>query len=319
MAKRERSALGLVVNPKLAVPLLVLGDEDALISIQRMNAEAWPTVGQGYYGEEDDEASRVTNMPRSHTPDGVRIRKQGYGTALYTALCLGAHQNSEGRYRLGYVPDGDGICSQEGTRSAEAEEWWHGARRLGLARVETSEETEEHFDATDELSSAIRGETIGDSTVTYVNTIDVDIEKRIQADAYAWHRAASHNLVATDFTIPLPGDMSPEALWRIIHESGDELELFVETPWILALDVRGLTIDAINLLGVIAQVSGATERELDHLRLRWEMNLDPSAEIRQELLPFKRNSSEARAVGQAMAETAELRERAGWAPLAELP
>src|SRR5262249_23602919 len=87
----------------------------------------------------------------------------------------------------------------------------------------------------------------------------------------------------------------------------------------LALDVRGLTLDSMNLIGTLAESLGASEDDLHDLRFRWEMGLDPATPITQLRLPFKKNSSENRAAHRSVERAEELRRDAGWAKIAGLP
>jgi hypothetical protein len=312
------TVLGLVVNPKLATPLLATLS-DRYVSIHLLSEENWPEIGSGYYGDSDDRASQASGYPRSHTPDGVRLKKLGYGTCLYTALCLGAHQNAEGRLRLaGYLPDGDGICSGE-DRSSEADDWWSRAKELGVAKAAYIEETEEDIDATSELADSLYGSEVEGGSVSSVNTINVDIEKSLTVDTYPFARAEKHHLVCADFTLDWNHARTPlDAIWKTIREDA-KLEVVIEPEWVLALDVRDLTLSAMNLIGTLAEVAGVTEDDLHDLRFRWENGLDPKAPITQMRLPFKKNSSESRAAARVVERVEVLRQEAGWPGLRELP
>jgi hypothetical protein len=315
-------ALGIVVNPKLKVPVLVLA-EGADITITAMDAEGYEDLGSGYYGMSDSIA-QMLGLPRSHTPHGVTVEGQGYGTCLYTALCLGAHQNFEAheghpnRYRIqSYGPDGDGICSTTDDRSSEADEWWRRARRLGLAREVEEEQEEEDVDVTSNFDSLIEGESVDDGVVSRVNTISVDVSKSVSGDVYLWDSASGHHLVVADFTIPMASGAEASALWQRIGEPKLVTEVSLEL--ILALDVRGLDISGINLLGLLAREAGASDEALHDFRFRWEAGLDPSAPVTQMQLAFKKNSSEARHAARAVREAAEYRRDAGWEALESLP
>lgn len=322
-------ALGLVMNPKLAQPLLVEADGRS-INILRMDAgdDEWLVEGEGHL-DPDDEAATITGFPEGW----MARRGEGYGTALYTALCLAAHQNHEARegatvprYQLiptlgRYGAEGDGISSMEGNRSSDADIWWQAATERKLAYHIDEEQTEQDVDATRSLRNHIDGESVDEGTVGHVNNINVDVSREVHADIYEWERARAKNLILADFTIDL-GDAHPATLWRKLQADqampGGGL-VDIEIPWIMALDVRGLTLESINLLGILAQVAGASEDDLDHLRLRWELQLDPTTPITQMRLPFKANSSEARAAHDAVEQARELRQASGWASLAGLP
>jgi hypothetical protein len=91
----------------------------------------------------------------------------------------------------------------------------------------------------------------------------------------------------------------------------------VEAEALLAIDVRGLSLDAMNLIGVLAEHGGASENDLHMLRYRWEFGLDPEAEVRQLRLPLSSNRRrlQANAARDALARAMELRDRTGWSSL----
>jgi hypothetical protein len=319
----ESIALGLVINPKLARPVLVVAD-GGNIAICRLDEDGWPYVGEGYFGD-DDRATNVTGMPRSHTPRGVTEEGAGYGTCLYTALCLGAHQNSQhrgGQRPRYHIPhsylDGDWICSDPEDRSSEADRWWETARRLRLAGRQEDEQIEEDVDVTSEFWDEIEGREYGEGKITHVNDVKVDVTTEIAVDVYPYENAQEKHLVLADFTFDL-GVTPRELLWERVQAGHVSLLEEVRIDLIVGLDVRDLTLDAINLIGMLAQVGGASEDQLHDLRVRWELGLDPSSEIRQMRLPFTPNSSEGRAVRSMLAETQAIRDEAGWIRPAELP
>lgn len=122
----DRQLLGVVANPKTGELLVAVGD-DGYLQIVTLDGK-WRGTGSfgGYY----DLASRVSGRVRVHTAQGVQTVGGGYGTALYSALTLGAHLSDLLRW-----PDlprpSDGIssfaCDFDGLiegRSDEAERWW---------------------------------------------------------------------------------------------------------------------------------------------------------------------------------------------------
>jgi hypothetical protein len=256
-------------------------------------------------------------------PNAVEIKGLGYGTSLYTALCLGAHQNYEAReegesnrYKISsYGPSGNGISSMEGTRSEEAEDWWSAARRRKLVASEEHEETDEGVDVTSEYAYRIENQEYGGGNITSVNTIDVDVEKITTVDVYRWESALKHNLIIASFTAKFTHS-EPAGLWQALQRDG----IHEAYPlWILGLDVRGFTLDAINLLGLIGQSAGLSDQDLSNLRYRWERQIDPSMPVPQIVLPFKPNSAAAHEAMEAVEQAAEIREASGWDELADLP
>lgn len=188
---------------------------------------------------------------------------------------------------------------------------------LELARQEEVENTEEGVEATDELSDYIEGKEVGDGRVAYVNRISVDTVTEKTFEIYEWSSAQDHHLDIADFTLEFEGPI--EATWRRLRDGADDVEITVEPDWVFACDVRGLSIDGMNLLGLLAQIAGAKEDDLSAFRLRWELGLDPEVPVHQLALPFTPNSSDGRRVRQELARVAELRRSAGWAQLAALP
>jgi hypothetical protein len=334
-------ALGVVINPKLKVPVLVVA-EGGHIHIRAFptvgedgEEQDWEDMGEGYYGE--DSGSSITGLPRSHTPNRSRRRAlrpnsvsvigQGYGTSLYTSLVLGAHQNYEAReegesnrYVISkYGPTGDGISSMEGTRSKSAEDWWSAARRRYLVSSEEHEETDDGVDVTSDYAYRIEGQEYEGGEITNVNTIDVDVSKTAIVDVYTWASAIKHNLIIASFTVDVPSAMpsaEPLGLWRALQQDGIH-EAYPR--WILAIDVRGLTLDAINLLGVMGQSAGLSDQDLSNLRYRWERQIDPSMPVPQIVLPFKPNSAAAHEAMEAVEQAAEIRQASGWSELEDLP
>jgi hypothetical protein len=188
-----------------------------------------------------------------------------------------------------------------------------------------------------------------DDEVTYVNTIEVDLsveegddgEKYLKVsnvreinvdvrghrpveDSSSGRHYATGNYNVLKYSAALKaglivaemvnGDESymdgvhPDRLWQHIQNDSVETgEVYLNS--ILALDVRDLTLDAMNVLGILAQKGGASERQLAHLRLRWELKLDPNAAVRQlHLLPNPQQAGAAAAIE----ETQAARRKLGW-------
>ena len=175
------TTLGIVVNPKLKQPLLAVTDGE-YVSIRSLLEESFLVrIGRGYPSENREAASSSTGYPRVHTPDGVRPQGLGYGTSLYSALCLGAHLDFEDSVRIRMSKRGNGICSDSRDRSGEADQWWSAAVRRGLADEETDEDTrkEENVDVTSDVDTDDLQRLVGsdERVVSYVNTVSVDFEE----------------------------------------------------------------------------------------------------------------------------------------------
>jgi len=307
--------IGIVANPKLKRPLLVeaiaqevnvyrLGYENTeVISTRKESAEQkpWKRAGNGYY-DVDNEATRLSGFLRVHTPTGVVPRGAGYGTALYTGLLVGAVIDDfiadvdPTMSEMNHLPGGSwpGISSKPGTRSKDAEDWWEASIHRGLASRECAE-VEEDPDEPEDCS---------------------------EIDLYPLRTALRFKLIPASFVFHhnqfRDTSASWNTLWREVREHPEAINR-VEPKALLALDVRGLTLGAINLLGVLGIHAGMPEADLDSMRLRWELNLDPSQEIAQMRLPFKPNSSEARRAEAALGRADEARAAVGWDRLEDLP
>lgn len=317
-------ALGIVINPKLNEPVLVAVEGDGDVGIFSLRTGV--RIGTGSYERDDPDYLRpaeVTGFPRVHTPAGVKPKGKGYGTCLYTGLCVGAHMNAENEIDIRTDQDGDGISSESESRSVSADAWWNRAVELRLADRETTEVTEEDLEfGYDDLSDCEDGE---GRKVTISQAIG-DVTTEVEVDTYVFSTAESANLVLVTMAIefrPSPSrlDMSGslKALWKtIVEDEGYGIEE-IDTEAILAADVRNLSADAVNLFTAIMSAEGVDDEDIDALRLRAELGLDPSVPIRQMHLPFTPNPAERSELHELNEQTEELRDRVGWSRLASLP
>lgn len=342
--------VGIVVNPKLKKPVLVVWDGSE-ISIWSMEKNG-RRIGLGSYEAYEEQylkPSLVTGMPRVHTPSGVSMKKQGYGTSLYTALCLGAHQHHDGDLDIEVPYEGDGICSDRESRSADASKWWEMAVRLDLADVMEDEAIEEdvEFDADDLECTHYSGQNV------QVHWARGDVSEMIMAYFYEFDSADSADLVVAGWepikiregaleevsgegagywqsTTPFMvssvargrrySSIAPEGfrnVWRMLAEE-DDAE-YVNNDALLALDMRNMEPHAVNLLSTVARINGVDDELIISMRMRAEYQLDPDASIKQMSLPFKPNSSEGRAIMQELERTKELRASLDWDRLSALP
>ena len=159
--KADEVFLGCVLNPKTNAPCSVYKYKSR--SVKVFNPED-DEEGNGYYdrGDHGSEytASEGSGFPRVHTPSGVKTRKAGYGTVLYTGLCLGAKLEEAGFLELATQVTGAGISSNEG-RSSAADAWWTAARNdfdlvyeVDIDGVEEEEEVE--YDVTINTGRALQ-------------------------------------------------------------------------------------------------------------------------------------------------------------------
>ncbi len=121
------TVMGIVCNPKTHEPALVVTDGEYVSLRWLHGSDPLRRLGRGYYEETSNEPAQITGLPRCHCPDGVQVKGAGWGTCLYTALCLGAHVADEDLIEIAMYKKGDGICSWTDNRSAEADRWWAAA------------------------------------------------------------------------------------------------------------------------------------------------------------------------------------------------
>lgn len=310
------TTLGLIINPKTKEPVLATTDGE-YVSIRSLQQDILlKKLGTGYHSTSREPASQATGFPRVHTPDGVKVAGMGYGTALYSALCDGAHLEYEHPdVRISMSERGDGICSDTDDRSSDADRWWAAAHRQGLTQQQTEEESEREEDVDLDLDADDLNRCASvDGEVVYVNKVNVDIEKTTEKifDLYSYESLTEHHLVAAEVVHKLPGVVPDDAdlsvLWRAALEDPDII-VSADPIALLALDVRGLSEDVISLLSLALLAAEEPERAVDDLRHRWERGLDPGASSGQGRL-FRANG---------MADVLEARRLSGWDELSSLP
>lgn len=310
------TTFGILVNPRLMLPVLAVTDGEG-VSIRSLLAEdTLRKIGSGYHSDRREQCSTFTDLPRVHTPRGVNPEGAGYGTALYSALCLGAHLTYEEEVAIKMKVRGDGVCSDTRDRSNDADAWWSAANKRGLTEttIEEMDEREEGVDITSDIDAqdleriAPRDE----GTIRYVNTVNVDIEKSEshEYDLFTYESLTEHSLVVASFRIELERREDLRSLWNgVLHEPDMIIETW-KTP-LLALDVRGLSEDAINLLSLLYMSVDLDDKSVDDMRNRWQRNLDPGAANAQQSL-FRANAA-------GVADVMEARHESGWIDLRSLP
>jgi len=311
--------LGMVANPKTLEPALVVTDGE-YVSLRALFAEdVLFRIGRGYFEESETAPSQITDLPRSHTPDGVKIRGRGWGTSLYTGLALAAHQEYERVVDIKSSTRGDGICSETETRSREADVWWKKALSLGLAdqvEGEPQEEIEEGVDVEVDPADLSRVVDV-EGTIRYVNTLNVDIERSVPGltvEQLTYDSVEGRHLVCAALHLEVPSKLTGEQalawMWRGILAKPDLIDSS-SSEALLALDVRNLHEAAVNLISLCMLKSGLSEAVVDELRLRYDRGLDPGEPSRQTRL-FTPNQG-------GMADVLAARQAVGWDELAELP
>ena len=332
---RSLCILGLVVNPRTREPLLVTTDGENVGIRSLKEGGVGVRHGSGYYDTsghgKSKEAENLTGFPRSHTPSGVTPLGQGYGTSLYTALCLGAYLVDNSHANIKMDVDGEGITSESEGRSHQADRWWDAAYRRGLTdREEEETEEEDRLDISvdaDDLANCVDLEE--GQTLTYVHGLDAEVTTTttFAVDIYRYFvkgsggRAWTSDLVLAEFYMNdlaedlIPSDIPRGSELRWLRDlAEDDSDFWGDTnpEALLALDVRGLDREAMHLLSLCYAHADLKDSDISALWQRWKQNLDPSHEGQQYL--FAPNSR-----GGALSSVAEARSEVAWDNLASLP
>jgi hypothetical protein len=243
--------------------------------------------GKGYFNHEEKYAqpSRITGLPRVHTPGGVSEKGKGTGTVLYTGLCLAASLNHRDKLSLSDLDvDGDGISSGAG-RSDDAERWWTRAKTVyGLAvevegcdeegfEIETSSGRYEHH------AEAIAREylkadkaRVSDYTLTASGTQE---SCGLKADAYPYKKAARASLVVARV------QDDDATYWHEVGARGIDVAskkalAAANVGQLKALEwARGASPEGVfAVLLKAARAAGLSRRDLDGLVLRFLAGVD---------------------------------------------
>ena len=202
----------LIVNPKTKELVQATLADRSRVTIYDVNNNE---VGNGYWSNArsggDELAEHVTGYPRVHTPDGVSVSGRGWGTALYTSLCVGAAMHADQVLGARMRTVGAGICSLPGTRSADADRWWANAAQVRLTRtVEASAPVAWDRETLDLPGGAVRkalqeagykGVSLDEWTVRVSGTA----EQEVAADEYSVQSARAHHLIVARFPDPPTG------------------------------------------------------------------------------------------------------------------
>lgn len=276
------TVIGVVCNPRTHEPLLVVTDGTYVSLRSLKQVDLGRRLGRGYYEDRSNNPSNITGLPRSHTPDGVAIKGKGYGTALYSALALGAHLALEHWVKIDMYEEGDGICSWTDDRSSEADTWWSQAVKKGLAEQKVEEDTEREEGVDLHVKPSDLDEFVDEGEVVYVNTVNVDIEKTTSSSVEVLEYESVFDrvhIVAAAMSIDVPDNEKSvsgaiDFVWRAVQEDHDNCEA-VDPAALLALDVRGLARPAVGLLSVLYGAADLGDAARDELEMRFRQGLDP--------------------------------------------
>jgi hypothetical protein len=291
--------VGLVVNPKSGELAEVAYDQDdERISTHDLDGEK---LGEGYYeGDSDSDSAlpqKYTGLPRANTPEGVKERGGGWGTVLYTAMCLGAYLESRGVVRVDLTVSGPGISSGDWSRSSSATKWWYNAvEEYGLAsNVEGCNTTSDE----DSFSDSGRGDDYGlessiesstDRTVTkviqYSVSADYEYEEEVcgEAQAYPYKNAIRKNLIVAEATSEKLSRNVP--FFELTRAEMLEHLNVISLDVILALNVGYLRaqangIDSFFRILDLAEQAGATKKQTDWMKRRYNAAADVQLDLRK--------------------------------------
>ena len=173
MANSNEYFLGCVLHAKthLPCPVYKYGTREVQIYTPDDKVEGNGKYDNGEYDSGYTE-SEASGFPRAHTPDGVKTKNAGYGTVLYTGLCLGAKLEEAGFLELATQIAGAGISSNN-KRSRAADAWWTAAKNNFdlVYEVDIDGEEEEEEEEYDETLADSRIRRISDALI---NALDPD-------------------------------------------------------------------------------------------------------------------------------------------------
>ncbi len=308
--------LGVVVNPKTHEPVYVVKRNGTwrTVDIFLATEGSYESIGNGYLNDDSEWAkpTRITGLPRSHTPSGVRIKGGGFGTCLYTGLVLLASSGAEQLYDLGLTRTygkGLGICSADDGRSASASAWWDSAYDRDLtSREEGESDTDEEPDNIEEedvdlidmlasrdvrlLKSMIaefmndRGLEgwVGDVTRVEgtVSRPDPDFQgtTEMTADVYHLKNAKEHHLIPIWDVLEGQWHQDPILQWaRTPISVDDDRPDFVDLDALLALNVSQEGPLQVAQLANVARMSGADDAQIKAMMLSAQYGVDPALEL----------------------------------------
>lgn len=276
-----RIAFAGVLNPKKSTLLQCTTDttyDDPTVEITPVDSDedSPDPLGSGWFNNEPEyiQSEDLSGYPRVHiTQEGVRERGHGYGTAIYTALCVAAHMVFKKQLALNSRVVGDGISSMSegGGRSPDADVWWHNAvRTYKLAqriRYETVEESEfggtlpiDNLEYLNEIIEDLTGHQfskIKSASLTLSGTQEEPVA--VEVEIYPFEKAVEANLVP--FTLP-----KSKVAW--FYEYDDR-----------QADVYSLdALEAIDLSGIHKLIEDGEERGI--LSAEWLLNLAKRAGMR---------------------------------------
>jgi len=337
-ANTDRLTLGLVVNPRTRLPFLATYNETT-DRVGIWDARTLKLEGDGYYETDEDSEyfppAAETGYPRVHTPSGVKNKGVGNGTALYTALCLGAWVEDYGLASLDVGPQsGEGISSGPGA-SAAAQKWWQAAETHGLATSEEHRQDKEFSDedfsgqvSTSDMDSILGGD---DYDITYIDRLELSGTRLGEEETYYEYptdAALSNSLIIARFVIEVEAGprrgllLEKDAVEEIVDADDTEV---AELAAIYALNLSGVAPGVIYLLVSLLEQGNVNPTLMDAFLKRATLGKDPEeGEMFETYDPRRQNPQRRRRrTNPKMADinrsVREIRKTLGWDALVDLP
>jgi hypothetical protein len=274
MANDNEYFLGCVLHAKthLPCPVYKYGKREVRIYTPDDDEEGNGKYDKGEYGSEYT-LSEASGFPRAHTPDGVKTKNAGYGTVLYTGLCLGAKLEDAGFLELQTQVAGAGISSNK-RRSRAADAWWAAAKNnFDLVYEVDVEGEEENYDQTltagDHTGAVFRRinnaliQALAPQGSLDIHSVQVTgtLTTEGTADVYPYDR--SHGCLGAESLVPFwcVSESNPEAhAWyegpEVIKEflsAADDIEIFDD---VFGCMVLGQNLALASFIGVMASKLG---------------------------------------------------------------
>ena len=250
---------GILINPKTGRPVLLKQRFGYLVRLAELDG-SW--AGDGYFETERDKiasdggnysfSTMATGYPRVHTPSGVQVRGGGYGTVLYSGLCLASHLDWAGvcSFRLEREGIYDGISSMPRHRSPSAEAWW------SSAKVD--------FNLAYEISAA-NPFLSSDHTIIYEH-----------CDVYEYRMLAASNMVVAWRSAPKDIQYDRPDEWAYDDRGNGKRTASANRKAIVNMNVSGLTYPQFKFFMGLASGAKATNKELAGMEHRFDTKTDIS-------------------------------------------
>ena len=268
MAASPDGDFGILINPKDGHPLIAEQFLGARVYLVEINFSRFYRVGDSYFETARQKmalntsysfSTMATGYPRVHTPGGVDTKGGGYGTVLYSALCLASHLDWAGVRSFDLEREGiyDGISSMPGYRTEDAERWWNAA----MVDYNLAYEIEAANPFLDE-----------DPLFQHYNTVHEP------CDIYEYRMLAASNMVVAWRALPkraeLEGARSNE--WGYDTRGDGKRTAPANRKALVNMNLTRLTREQFQFFMGLAMESKATQKELAGMQHRFDTKTDIS-------------------------------------------